>query len=364
MRYRFALLVLLAVAASAAGCDKTDPVAGTDTEIQLTANPASIDLGNAAEGRSTITATLYGSNGATESGVAVQFSTDTGRMASGGGKIKTDSSGVARDDLIVPASADGETATVTVKSGSKSVDIDVDIGGLNQPPVAKMVLNPLSAHTGENVTFDASGSTDPNGNTTIQRYVWTLTSDNPDATIPSQYLANCVRPVTPQVEICTFGQGLSGFVRSFTNPQILTVQLQVFDDYDVPSKVATSLTPVEIVANFPPTANAGPDISTVLNRGFFVDASRSTDSDGTLKRYDWNMGDGAVYTNRTSPTQSHQYTSYASCGTPSVPAAGCSYTINLIVYDDGTPSAPGYSCVLNLCTGYLTDLDDVKATVN
>jgi len=77
-----------------------------------------------------------------------------------------------------------------------------------------------------------------------------------------------------------------------------------------------------------------------------------------------NMGDGAVYTNRTSPTQSHQYTSYASCGTPPVPAAGCAYTINLIVYDDGTPSAPGYSCVLNLCTGYLTDLDDVKVTVN
>ena len=365
-----AIALLALVVLAVVNCTKSDPVAGTGTEIQLSANPADIDLRTGT--KSTITATVFNMSGTVQSGVALLFSTDTGRMESGGQRVKTNSSGVARDVLIVGSNDDGQTAKVTVRSGPQKADISVGVGNANKPPQAKFTAQPLVGHVNQPVTFDGSQSRDPNGDQTIEKMVWTLTSDNPDPSIPPDLQANCTR--AGNKETCTFTrdpqQGLqTEMVRSFAYGQILTVSLDVFDDKGLDDTF--TLSGIEIDWNTPPVANAGPDITTEGCRGFLVSAGQSSDPDGAIVRYDWDMGDGAQYLNRTSPQASHAYQCYAQCGNPPVPGPGCTYTVTLTVYDNGAPTAPGYTCdgSTHLCGGTatgtqsLTGIDTLKATV-
>ena len=295
-----------------------------------------------------------------------------GRMESGGQRVKTNSSGVARDVLIVGSNDDGQTAKVTVRSGPQKADISVGVGNANKPPQAKFTAQPLVGYVNQPVTFDGSQSRDPNGDQTIEKMVWTLTSDNPDPSIPPDLQANCTR--AGNKETCTFTrdpvQGLqTEMVRSFAYGQILTVSLDVFDDKGLDDTF--TLSGIEIDWNTPPVANAGPDITTEGCRGFLVSAGQSSDPDGAIVRYDWDMGDGAQYLNRTSAQASHAYQCYAVCGNPPVAGPGCSYTVTLTVYDNGAPTAPGYTCdgSTHLCGGTpsgtqsLTGIDTLKATV-
>ncbi|MEK0086023.1 PKD domain-containing protein [Benzoatithermus flavus] len=131
---------------------------------------------------------------------------------------------------------------------------------VNDPPIA--VAGPdRKAAIGETLTFDAGGSSDPDGK--LVRYAW------------------------------DFGDGAKGsgpkVAYAYGRPGIYVATLTVTDDSGTATSTATASATVRV--NAPPIARAGPDqIVTASEVGF--DGSASEDPDGTIVRYDWDFGDG------------------------------------------------------------------------
>jgi hypothetical protein len=153
---------------------------------------------------------------------------------------------------------DGRTATDTV-----TLEVVA-----NQPPTARIVLDPATAEPGESVTLSAADSTDSDG--TIRAYRWSL----PDRT--------------------TTGDRITA---SWTEPGTYPVSLAVEDD-DGATEEATAT--VEVVANEPPVARLSASRSTAAVGGVVdLDTSESTDPDGTIAAYAWDF-DGDGRTDRTT----------------------------------------------------------------
>jgi PKD repeat protein len=137
----------------------------------------------------------------------------------------------------------------------------------------------------EVITFDGSGSTDPDG--TIISYDW----DFGDTAT---------------------GSGVSP-THSYTTVGTYTVTLTVTDDLG-----ATDQDTLTVTVNHAPVAVAGPDVSATTDEVITFDGSGSTD-DGTIVSYDWDFGDTAIG-NGVSPTHSYSSVGY--------------YTVTLTVTDD------------------------------
>lgn len=161
-------------------------------------------------------------------------------------------------------------------------------GTVNAPPTAAFSAIP----TDLGVAFDASTSTDPDG--TIASYKW----DFGDGVVSN------VGPTASH----TYAAGGT-----------YQVKLTVTDDRGT---TATVTQPVTVqAANVLPTAAFD---ATMTHMIVAVDASASTDSDGTLATYSWTFGDGTV---ASGVTASHAY------ATPG------DYTVTLTVTDDRGGSA-------------------------
>ena len=153
----------------------------------------------------------------------------------------------------------------------------------NTPPVASFT----NTCTGAVCTFDATGSSDPDGS--ITSYAW----DFGDSTSPE--------PAPPANHV----YAVSG---------TFTVTLTVTDDQGA---TTTTTQQVEVqVPNVAPTADFTSSC-TALTCTF--DAAGSSDPDGTIASYNWNFGDG---TSATGATANQTYT------TPG------SYTVTLTVTDN------------------------------
>ncbi len=141
----------------------------------------------------------------------------------------------------------------------------------NQKPVAAF----SSSNTFLAASFDASGSTDPDGS--IAAYAWDFGDGTPQGsgkTTSHNYTAAGTYPVT----------------------------LTVTDDLGATSSVAQNVTVTNPPPNQKPTA-AFTSSSTGLTAAF--DGSGSADTDGTIASYDWDFGDGTTHGGGQSPT--HPY---------------------------------------------------------
>ncbi|MCB9647003.1 MAG: PKD domain-containing protein [Deltaproteobacteria bacterium] len=142
------------------------------------------------------------------------------------------------------------------------------------------------ATSGLPITFDASGSVDPDG--TIATYAW------------------------------DFGDGTTGtgltVTHTFTGGTDRTVTLTVTDNAGA---VDVDTTFVEV--NLPPIAEAGPPKFGDPGEIISFTAAGSSDSDGTIVTYAWDFGDG---TSASGQSVSHQY------------GAGGTYTVTLTITDD------------------------------
>lgn len=174
----------------------------------------------------------------------------------------------------------------TGNTGSTTKNVTVST---SQGPTAVFVYSPSNPEVGEDVYFNASESTDPDG--TITSYQW------------------------------DFGDGSSGsgmtVTHSYSDAGTYTVILTVTDDTGNQANVSKTVTVSE---NSAPTASfvyspSGPKV----NETVYFNASASSDPDGTIDNYAWDFGDGST---GSGVNTSHQYT-----------AAG-TYTVVLVVTDN------------------------------
>ncbi len=185
------------------------------------------------------------------------------------------------------------TVTLTVtdnEGGTSTCTTTAEIGPAeNQPPVCD-ANGPYSGTVGQPVSFDGSGSNDPDG--TIDSYAWdfgdgsTDTGSNPTHT----YLA-------------------SG---SFT------VTLTVTDNQGA-SSTCTTTAEIGAIENQPPVCDANGPYSGTVGQPVSFDGSGSNDPDGTIDSYAWDFGDGSTDTG-SNPT--HTY------------LASGSFTVTLTVTDN------------------------------
>ena len=111
------------------------------------------------------------------------------------------------------------------------------------------------------ITFNGGGSSDPGG--TIASYAW------------------------------TFGDGASGsgvsVSHAYATAGSYTVTLTVTDN----GGLRASDTALATIADRPPVANAGPNLSASVGTAVTLNGSGSSDPDGTITAYSWTLGDGA-----------------------------------------------------------------------
>jgi YD repeat-containing protein len=174
----------------------------------------------------------------------------------------------------------------------------LDVGGGG--PVASFTATPATVDTGQPVSFDGSGTTGSNG-VAVVSYEWDLDGDGTFETGTGS---------SPQVS------------RTYGSPATVTVGLRVTDaagDQSVAQRTVT-------VRNRPPTAVIALSSPTVaIGRTVSLDGSASSDPDGHITRYQWDLdGDGTFETDTGS-----------SAVTPSRPfAAPLVVTVRLRVTDD------------------------------
>ena len=141
----------------------------------------------------------------------------------------------------------------------------------NERPTARFDYAPSKPGTGEQVTFDASASSDPDG--TVANYTWTFgdgtTTETTDPVVNHTYLS----------------------------PGEYEARVRVTDD-DGATRTKTKT----LLANSPPSAAVTVDCT---ERDCTFNAGGSTD-DGAIANYTWAYGDGTT-TETTDPVVEHTY---------------------------------------------------------
>ena len=165
----------------------------------------------------------------------------------------------------------------------------------NVPPTAVLVPTPDSGNAPLDVTWDASGSSDPDG--TIVQYDWDMDNDG-------------------TFELTDAGDSQAA---NYPTGGSYTVGVRVFDDDG-----ATDQTTATVEVNNPPVADLVPTpASGNAPQAVSWDASGSTDSDGTIVQYDWDMdNDGTFEITDGGSSQPANY------------LTGGSYTVGVRVTDD------------------------------
>jgi len=173
----------------------------------------------------------------------------------------------------------------------------------NRPPVADLTTSAAILDKEEIVTFNASGSYDPDGY--IVDYSWDFGDGNTATGVTVSH--------------------------SYSASGAYTVTLTVTDD----DGATDSITATKTVRNRPPVASFTESAHTVdTDETISFDASDSYDPDGTIVSYVWDFGDG---TTGTGVSVQHAYSQDGS------------YTVTLTVTDDdgATDTAEATKTVLN-----------------
>ena len=188
----------------------------------------------------------------------------------------------------------GLTVAVVGMAGAGGTAIGQTTGV--QPPVAAFTFAPASPSTGTVVTFDASSSTTYDGQA---HYFWDLDGDGTYETDTGS---------TPTV------------THTYARAGTVSVGLRVLDDVPDSDSVHHDV----VIADRPPAGSfTVTPAEPVAGATAHFDASASTDPDGTVARYQWDLdGNGSLETDLTVPTVDHVY-----------PDAG-NRTVRLHIIDD------------------------------
>lgn len=180
-----------------------------------------------------------------------------------------------RYDIFQPATFIAKL-TVTDDSGkTAAVSKVITIAeAVNQPPKADFAFSPKEPQSGETVYFNASASSDPDGE--IIEYHWDFGDGHTGAEVPSDKTPKHTYYVT---ETTTF-----------------TVTLTVIDDKGGQGVVSKDIK-VVVEENQPPTADFSfSPVTPVSGETVHFNAGASADPDGTIVQYNWDFGDGSTGT--------------------------------------------------------------------
>jgi hypothetical protein len=157
----------------------------------------------------------------------------------------------------------------------------------NRPPVADLVVTPSQAGVGETVTFDGSGSTDPDDDDEVDEYFFEWGDGG-----NSGWVTSTTR------------------THSYSSASTYTARLRVRDTNGLESEEAATAT-VRVTTEPPneaPVARLSVNPSSILEgESVTLDGSASTDEDGTVDVYSFNFGDGTTSGWITSATTTHTY---------------------------------------------------------
>ncbi len=200
--------------------------------------------------------------------------------------------GVLEDTCLEPGTAQYRDALIDVALTGDSSYVSsacretregvVDATNPNFPPTATFSAEPDGPVVGETVTFDASDSDDADG--TVVEYGWDLDGDGEydDAT------------------------GVTA-ITTYDDAGTVTVGLRIEDD---DGETATAETELDVLEqpNSPPTASfsvdpAEPEVGETVT----FDASGSTDPDGTIVSYEWDLDGDGEYDDATGVTATTTY---------------------------------------------------------
>lgn len=154
--------------------------------------------------------------------------------------------------------------------------------GSNQPPDPQFTVTPANPSINAEATFDASGSTDPDGS--IVEYRWDFDGD-------TIYEASGVDTVV---------------THSYATAGDREVVLQLLDNAGDTASAARTIT---VINNLPPRAAftyrpASPGVDEAVT----FDASASDDTDGTVVEYSWDFdGDGAFENTGATSVAVHSF---------------------------------------------------------
>lgn len=166
---------------------------------------------------------------------------------------------------------------LVVQAGASAVVDELALSadsGLNQPPTAEVAASPDGPAPLE-VTFDAGGSSDPDGS--IVLYEWDFTDNGSfDASDSADSIQH-----------------------TYSNPGSFTCRLRVTDN-DGATDEATVQVNVAVPANLPPVADIQASPSEADPPEFInFDAGGSTDQDGSIILYEWDLDGDGVFDSAT-----------------------------------------------------------------
>ncbi|AQL42404.1 hypothetical protein BV210_06610 [Halorientalis sp. IM1011] len=272
----------------------TVTVQGSDSLIaSASGSPSEVMAGD--------TVTFDGSNSVASNGTITSYEWDFGDGTNATGQQVShtyDTAGEYTATLTVTAD-DGDTATDTVTT--TVVD--------NEPPTADAAVESTLVEVGESISFDGSGSTDPDGS--IESIEW------------------------------EFGDGATATgaftTHAYSSPGEYTVTLTVTDDDGVTD--STNVT-ISVDTNDAPTASASvSNTSPEPGESVTFDGSGSSDPDGSIASYEWDFdGDGSV--EATGQQVDHAFDSEGE------------YTVTLTVTDDDGATATDTVTVSASCPWY------------
>ncbi len=172
-------------------------------------------------------------------------------------------------------------------------------------PTASFTLSPVAPLSLSPVTLDGSASTDPDG--TVVRYEWDLDGNG-------TYETESVPANNPIL------------TTQFATSGIRDVHLRVTDDLG-----ATSISSITVnVQNQPPLASFNvQNPPAIVGAPTTLDAATSSDPDGTIAHYEWDLDDNGSYETDGSTQKTIQYT---------VPSSG-TYFVSLRVTDNSGVSS-------------------------
>ncbi|MGD8394257.1 MAG: PKD domain-containing protein [Candidatus Eiseniibacteriota bacterium] len=270
-------LVRISDAGSSAAEDISD-----DTFTITLLTPPICDAGGPYEGETGEDITFDGSGSSDPDGTVESWGWQFGDGEIGSGETTTHSYATAATYTVTLTVTDNDALT------SMCATTATITGGGGEPPVCD-AGGPYAGAPDADITFDGSGSSDPDG--TVESWDW------------------------------MFGDGTTGSgettTHSYGTAGSYTVTLTVTDNDAMTSSCSTTATVTE--EEVPPVCDAGGPYAGVPDIDVTFDGSGSSDPDGTIDSYAWDFGDGSTGSG-VAPT--HAYTALGS------------YTVMLTVTDD------------------------------